>query len=94
MENIKERIEEVCDSIKELLVRKNGDYGDSAFQAPILTPNVEPKTAILVRASDKIARLNNLLTTGKKPNWETLEDTVMDLAGYCILYLAAPDQKQ
>lgn len=38
---------------------------------------------LLVRIHDKIARLENL--TGKNANFESVEDTFLDLVGYCII---------
>jgi hypothetical protein len=36
---------------------------------------------------DKLARLNNLLDTGDTPKYESLEDTLLDLANYAIIGL-------
>lgn len=84
-------IQQQCENLKTVLVRKNSDYGASAFNPPALAPGVEPTTAILVRMSDKISRLNHLQTT-EQPNYEAIEDTVLDLAGYAILWLVAMQQ--
>jgi hypothetical protein len=40
-----------------------------------------------VRMYDKLARLNNLLDTGDTPKYESLEDTLLDLANYAIIGL-------
>ena len=45
------------------------------------------ETAIMVRANDKIRRLDNLLKNGGDENDESVSDTIQDLAGYCILWL-------
>ena len=86
-------IQEQCDALKTVLVRKNTDYGASAFNRPALAPDVKPTTAILVRMSDKISRLNNL-QGADKPNCEAIEDTILDLAGYAILLLIARQKEQ
>lgn len=82
-------IEQICDKLKETLISKNEDYGSSAFQPPVLAPNLEVATAILVRMSDKIERIKNLRQADpeKETHYESLRDTVLDLAGYCVLYL-------
>ena len=36
---------------------------------------------------DKLARLNNLVDTGDTPNYESIEDTLIDLANYAIIGL-------
>lgn len=76
-----------CSELTKLLLRKNADYGDSAFKPPILAPTLSPLVAQRIRMSDKIERLSNLLSRESGPAVadETLSDTFMDLAGYCIL---------
>ena len=81
-------IDSLCDKLRNVLLAKNGDYGFAAFNPPVLCNSMPPEIAILVRMSDKISRLANL-GLAKSPNWESYEDTILDLAGYCILYLAA-----
>jgi len=84
------RIATVGLEVVDLLLRKNTDYGGSAYQRPILAPHLDPMTAMECRMSDKIARL---ITLCEKPRGaelvdETLEDTYRDLIGYMILYIA------
>ena len=81
--------------IVALLLRKNADYGDTAGRSPVLAPDLSAGEAILVRMSDKIARLSNLLQKKdgavcfKAEVAESVEDTMRDLAGYAILWLVA-----
>lgn len=78
-------------AITALLLAKNADYGGSAWQVPTLAPGLDPGTAILVRMSDKIARLSTLLAANAEAQvTESIEDTLRDLAGYAMLYLARP----
>lgn len=73
-------------TILSQLVRKNMDYQGSAFTPPILMPKTSPIVAMCCRASDKIARLANLLSgTPKQVESETVLDTIGDLAGYSVL---------
>lgn len=76
----KQQIIDVCDSVKELLLRKNEAYGNS-FQCPI---NIFCKASaveqIHVRIDDKLNRI------AKGQNTDLVqEDTIMDLIGYLIL---------
>ena len=75
-----------------LLVRKNQDYGSSGMKRPVLMPKMTPREALLCRMSDKVARIAQL-ADGSDPQVadEKLEDTIRDLAGYCILWLTAGD---
>jgi len=75
----------------DLLIRKNSDYGCSAWQEPMMAPGVNPRTAILVRMSDKVARVHSLMQqNGSGLVDESLEDSIRDLQGYCLLWLACP----
>ena len=88
-QNVPEVLENLCDKLKMTLKSKNANYGQSAFRSPILASNVSPQEALLVRMSDKIARLETLLRGEPDKVKEPLEDTLLDLAGYAILVLAA-----
>lgn len=73
-----------------MLLRKNRDYGSAVWSRPILA-NVDPGTAMRVRISDKIQRLQNLLAIDVTPEVnESIDDTLRDLGAYCLLELARP----
>lgn len=72
------------DKLAATLQEKNQAYGDS------FTESVDKfgKTVIAVRLSDKFNRICNLIKHGElKENDESLEDTLLDMAGYSILGL-------
>lgn len=72
------------DKLAGTLYSKNQAYGDS------FTKSVDKfgKTVIAVRLSDKFNRICNLIKRGElKENDESLEDTLLDTAGYAILGL-------
>lgn len=78
--------------LADLLMRKNRDYGNAAFLSPALAPNLDSSSAILVRMSDKIQRLTNLAKAlDARVVDESFNDTVLDLAGYCLLYLVSQE---
>ncbi|MBR2586236.1 MAG: hypothetical protein IKE64_12490 [Thermoguttaceae bacterium] len=70
--------------LDETLRRKNAAYGDSASQAPMFAPNVSPEESVWVRLGDKVARLETLLRGGPD-NGESIDDTLLDLAGYAAI---------
>lgn len=81
----------------ELLLRKNSDYGCAVWDRPVLCPQAPARHAILVRMSDKIARIASL--QGKMAEGgdmevlgESFDDTIRDLGAYCLLYLSAPGE--
>lgn len=74
-------IVEACDAIKELLLRKNAAYGDSALKPVRLFSKTDNVEQIKVRLDDKLSRLMR----GHALPDETLEQTTEDLIGYLVL---------
>lgn len=74
---------DICHTLNDIYQRKNADYGDSFAKLRNELPS-----AILVRIYDKYSRLKNLLE-GKDQLVldESIDDTLMDLANYCIMEL-------
>ena len=85
-----EKIQKQCDLLADLLKRKNADYGDSFSEAPYLLPKLSTNASAYIRLSDKFHRLRTLLalTESSRKTDESLEDTLRDIAGYCLLLLA------
>lgn len=75
--------------ILDTLLRKNHDYGGSAWKTPVLAPGLSPREAIQCRMSDKIERLQKLLSGENPLVQESIEDSMRDLAGYAVLWLGA-----
>ena len=72
---------DVASQIAETVISKQHDYG----QGNILSFR---EKGLVVRLSDKVARLKNLLwVTNKEPKNESIEDTFTDIAGYAIIGL-------
>lgn len=88
-----QRLAETALLLGATLLAKNKDYGSSAWATPALAPHLTCGESILVRMSDKIHRINNLLgqaDDGLAVTDETVNDTFLDLAGYSLLYVARP----
>lgn len=83
-----------CEELQSLLLMKHADYGGSVYKNPVLKPALSCDDALWVRMSDKIERIASLL--GGKPDrtGESLRDSVRDLAGYLVLWLAMPEQRK
>lgn len=74
---------EICSKLNGVYEKKNHDYGDSFAKLRNELPN-----AILVRIYDKYSRLKNLMQGAEqKVKDESIDDTLMDLANYCIMEL-------
>lgn len=85
------RIADVGIGWVETLLKKNSDYGSSAWQVPVLAPECDAGVAIRVRMSDKVSRLNRLLSGNEQQvKDESIDDTIRDLGAYCLLYLSRP----
>ncbi len=82
MEKIKVH-KEICDRLHDTYVAKNADYGDSFAKVRAKYPE-----AILIRLEDKMSRLEQLMQHGnRRVKDESVEDTLLDLANYCIMEL-------
>ncbi len=81
MNNKIEKHKELCLALNKTYERKNNDYGDSFAKLRQEFPN-----AILVRLADKFGRIKSLLTgTKQQVSDESIKDTLLDLANYCIM---------
>lgn len=80
-----EFIEKHAHLLIETFARKRADYG------PTTTETFEKfgPVSMLIRMHDKLGRLDNLLGNGgvSTANYESVEDTLIDLANYCLIAL-------
>lgn len=67
----------------QLLTSKHKDYGPKNISD---SPG-GPINGLRVRMHDKLARINNLVDSGKDPEHESLEDSFKDMANYAIIGL-------
>jgi len=74
---------DLTEELVELLVSKHKDYGPKNISD---SPG-GPLNGLRVRMHDKLARINNLIDSGKNPNHESLEDSFKDMANYAIIGL-------
>ena len=84
-----EAFDAITDELKDTYIKKNHDYGNS-FDKSIDKFGL---TAAVVRMSDKMERLSSLINKDAKVN-ESIRDTVMDLANYCIMTAMYLDNKK
>jgi hypothetical protein len=80
---LRDNADRITLNLIEILLSKHQDYGTSNISdAP-----GGPLIGLSVRLHDKIARLNNLLSSGNSPRHESIEDTFIDIANYAIIGL-------
>ena len=79
----KSDLELIMAQLEDMMLKKHADYGPMNIAG---APG-GPMNGLRVRMYDKLARLNNLVDTGDTPNYESIEDTLIDLANYAIIGL-------
>lgn len=81
------KIDEIFKDMKELLIKKHHDYGNS---------NLEKygEFGILVRMSDKLSRLEQKIVKNKELQTDSHEDIYKDLIGYATQALILLKQKE
>ena len=87
-----ESIEKTYKDGLEIIKKKNHDYAGEAdpwanFRFAEMVRVSVPK-AILVRMSDKLARISNLIDKEAKVEDEKIEDTLLDLINYTAILKA------
>lgn len=81
--NSKEKIIEIMDSMKDLLLYKNEKYGDSALSPNNIFYKGDSTNSILIRLDDKIGRIKN------NPDSLPRMNDICDIIGYCTLLLVS-----
>ena len=84
-----EKHKSICEELNQIYSSKNKDYGDSftkSFEKYGLTSSA-------IRLGDKFYRFENLINSDKLlVKDESIEDTLMDMANYCIMTLIEIEQ--
>jgi hypothetical protein len=71
-------IKQITDKVTEILLKKNQDYGGASFDLGL--------NGNMVHLWDKVSRFRNLVGYDKKePNFEGIEETLIDIIGYGII---------
>lgn len=73
------------DPVHEIVCRKQRDYGHNNISR-------FGRQGLMVRLHDKVARLENLLSSGRRPNNESIEDNIVDLVGYSCIAMMWEDE--
>jgi hypothetical protein len=81
---MREKIEQKCDEIKEMLLANNRKYGNSALDPVRIFSKASPEEQILVRLDDKLSRM-------RSAQGDEDEDVLKDLVGYLVLLMVARD---
>ena len=85
MNDFEKQLDEIYSQIKEVLIKKNSDYGNASLSTGDDQWNLIGNQ---IRLYDKVNRYKSLLRNmleGKESNFEGIEDTIMDIIGYGFL---------
>lgn len=93
LESTASSIETALANLGSVLQRKNSDYKVTSsefsnFHFAADMAGLSAQDVMLAQIGIKLGRLRGLLGTGKDVNYEAIEDTVMDLAGYAVILYA------
>lgn len=80
----------ICKELSEIYDKKNHDY-DNSFGYTFKKLGL---ISAITRISDKCNRLCSLSTKERKVKDESIEDTLMDMANYCIMTVMELRNKQ
>ena len=78
--SFEEACRDVATQIAETVISKQHDYGHQNILA-------FREKGLVVRLTDKLARLTNLIWNSESPKNESIDDTFVDIAGYAIIGL-------
>lgn len=78
--NLEEAFGLITQEMLEVFIKKHKDYG----KGNILDTG---ELGIVFRESDKLNRLKNILSTGKKPKNEGIDDSWIDVGVYAVIAL-------
>lgn len=81
---------ELLDKLRDITARKNADYSQEEdalnnFKMVEQLHITSTSTGMLVRITDKFARTINLLKKEAKVKDESILDTLLDFANYCLI---------
>ena len=80
--NMQALITTECDALKEMLLRKNREYGNSAMLPLGVFSGLTAEEQLDVRIDDKLKRIQSIR---EMDDVQIHEDTEQDLVGYLIL---------
>jgi len=83
--------EEITDKMRDIMLSKGNDYANedrlSNFKLAGSICGLSPEQNCLSLIATKVARLGVLLKEKSKPNNESIEDSLVDMANYTLLLI-------
>jgi len=80
----------ICGELHEIYRKKNHDYGNSFHKSY----EEFGLTMAAIRISDKVNRFKTLIKSVRQCNDESIRDTLLDAANYCIMTVMELDMER
>lgn len=80
LDELKMNFKEITQNMLKLFMKKQKDYGSANI-------STFGEVGVLVRLNDKFERLKNLVMKHSTPQNESIDDTLIDIANYAVIYL-------
>tara|TARA_R100000700_G_C3039410_1_gene64158 strand:- start:150 stop:443 length:294 start_codon:yes stop_codon:yes gene_type:complete len=84
------RLKQKCEEVRDLLLSKNKNYGDSALKPAEIFSKQTPIEGICSRIDSCLSRVKNNAAGVHDP---AMRETIKDLAGYFVLLDIALDEE-
>ena len=81
---------QICNELTEIYRKKNHDYGDSYHKSY----EEFGLTMAAIRINDKVNRFKTLIKSNIQVNDESIRDTLLDAANYCIMTIMELDAEK
>lgn len=88
-----EKMIDVLREVESILIKKSSNYGEITCETQLFCPNQNIEDGLYMRLSDKVRRLNSLRSGVQDEVGESINDTLKDMIGYCVLILAHSEKK-
>lgn len=79
MDNITKEVDKIFINVREILVKKNKNYGSASFDLGV--------KGNVVHLWDKVSRYKSMCFDGNNNDFESVEDTLKDIIGYAVIGL-------
>ena len=94
----REDFKKILDTMNEISIAKNNDYAGNDFLSNFKMSEklgVKPSMGCAIRISDKFSRICQLMQKDAPDvTDETIEDTLIDLANYCVIMVLLLREEQ
>jgi hypothetical protein len=85
----KQHVEDFLEKIRQMILKKGDDYSNqdrlSTFKLAGAITGLDARMICVNQIAIKVSRLGVLVGSGKSSEYESLRDSILDLASYAVL---------